>query len=392
MQFYQLGGPPGGLRGPFQRPAGRRPNPSFPPFRKAGARLAGWASRSTGASAISRRRPSPTGSGPEPRPRPPTSGASSPRASATASRCTGRRGSTTTSAWSMGACCSPGPFPGAPPWTRPASGWPSRPRTTPSTTATSRGSSHPGTAWGRWRLWDAGTFSWTRESAQDPDAQIARGDIKFRLSGEKLAGEFALVRIVDRAPRSAGAAEAQRSFLLIKKRDEAALDGHDAADHDGSVKSGRTLDAIAAQGGGDPRERDRARRRSAREAAHAPAGSVHAAPVRPPAPATAPAAPPPAVHPGLDPEIEQALEELPRLGGGGTWRIGPRRLRLTNLDKPLWPDPVITKRQMIDYYVRMSPTCCPISGAGRSPCRSSPTGSRGTPSGARTSRRTPRNG
>jgi len=208
-------------------------------------------------------------------------------------------------------------------------------------------------------LWDAGTFTWTRESARDPDGQISRGDIKFQLSGEKLAGEFALVRIVDRAPRPAGAAEAQRSFLLIKKRDEAALAGHEAADHDGSVKSGRTLDEIAAQGGGDPRERQRARRRGAREAVHAPAGSLGVAPARPPGPAGPPAGPPPAAHPSLDPVIEEALEELSRMGAAGSWRIGPRRLRLTNLDKPLWPDPVITKRQMIDYYVRMSPYLLP---------------------------------
>ena len=47
-------------------------------------------------------------------------------------------------------------------------------------------------------LWDAGTFEWARESAADPGAQLRKGDIKFRLAGEKLAGEFALVRIGER--------------------------------------------------------------------------------------------------------------------------------------------------------------------------------------------------
>jgi len=99
-------------------------------------------------------------------------------------------------------------------------------------------------------LWDAGTFEWTRESAADPDGQIGRGDIKFRLGGEKLRGEFALVRISRPAPGG----EEEHNFLLIKKRDEWAVAGDDAAAHDGSVKSGRTLEEIAAAGGGDPRQ------------------------------------------------------------------------------------------------------------------------------------------
>ena len=50
-------------------------------------------------------------------------------------------------------------------------------------------------------LWDAGSFEWARESLVDPDAQLRKGDIKFRLRGQKLAGEFALVRIGERGRR-----------------------------------------------------------------------------------------------------------------------------------------------------------------------------------------------
>jgi bifunctional non-homologous end joining protein LigD len=78
--------------------------------------------------------------------------------------------------------------------------------------------------------------------------------------------------------------------------------------------------------------------------------------------ATAPAGgrePSASARPQLDAEVAEALEDLPRLRPDDVWTIGPRRLRLTNLDKPLWPDPVITKRQMIDYYVRMSPYLLP---------------------------------
>jgi bifunctional non-homologous end joining protein LigD len=69
--------------------------------------------------------------------------------------------------------------------------------------------------------------------------------------------------------------------------------------------------------------------------------------------------PPRAVWPELPPEVADALEALPGLRPDDWWQIGSRRLRLTNLDKPIWPQPVITKRRMIEYYVRMSPYLLP---------------------------------
>jgi bifunctional non-homologous end joining protein LigD len=106
-------------------------------------------------------------------------------------------------------------------------------------------------------LWDAGTYEWLRETAADPDAALQRGDLKLRLDGQKLRGEVALVRIGGRSRRRAVpgeapvGAEADRDWLLIKKRDEAAVPGFDAADLDWSVKSGRSLAQIAAAPGGD---------------------------------------------------------------------------------------------------------------------------------------------
>ena len=35
--------------------------------------------------------------------------------------------------------------------------------------------------------------------------------------------------------------------------------------------------------------------------------------------------------------------------------IGPRRLKLSNLDKVLYPDAGFTKAEVIDYYVRIAP-------------------------------------
>src|SRR3954462_13486877 len=67
-------------------------------------------------------------------------------------------------------------------------------------------------------LWDRGTYELL---GKDPaEAQLERGDFKFRLHGEKLMGEFALVKI----KRS----EKGNEWLLIKKKDFAAKAGWDA--------------------------------------------------------------------------------------------------------------------------------------------------------------------
>ncbi len=109
-------------------------------------------------------------------------------------------------------------------------------------------------------LWDIGTYEWLRETAQDVEASLARGDLKFRLSGTKISGEFALVKIGDRGKRYGGSSDGDKNWLLIKKRDAAVVEKYEALDHEVSVKSGRTLAQIAAEGGGDPREAARAAR------------------------------------------------------------------------------------------------------------------------------------
>jgi bifunctional non-homologous end joining protein LigD len=64
-------------------------------------------------------------------------------------------------------------------------------------------------------LWDQGT--WTPESS-DVDAALAKGDLKIRLDGYKLKGSWVLVRTGGRGGR--GQYGGQRSWLLIKHRDE----------------------------------------------------------------------------------------------------------------------------------------------------------------------------
>jgi len=83
-------------------------------------------------------------------------------------------------------------------------------------------------------LWDRGTYELLgHASAED---QLARGDFKFRLAGQKLEGEFAIVRM----KRGKG-----NEWLLLKKKDAAARAGWDPEDHSQSVLTGRTQEEIA---------------------------------------------------------------------------------------------------------------------------------------------------
>jgi bifunctional non-homologous end joining protein LigD len=84
-------------------------------------------------------------------------------------------------------------------------------------------------------LWDYGTFELLGD--MPGAAQIERGDLKFRLHGQKLNGEFALVHMKGRGKGN--------DWLLIKKRDEAAAPGWEVEDHATSVLSGRTQQEIA---------------------------------------------------------------------------------------------------------------------------------------------------
>ena len=86
-------------------------------------------------------------------------------------------------------------------------------------------------------LWDRGTFDLVGDTPGE--AQMARGDLKFRLHGEKLNGEFAIIHM---KPRAKGKGN---EWLLIKKRDEFATPGWDVEALAYSVLSGRTQEEIA---------------------------------------------------------------------------------------------------------------------------------------------------
>ena len=87
---------------------------------------------------------------------------------------------------------------------------------------------------GSMMLWDLGTYE--PLLGMEPEKQIERGDFKFRLYGQKLKGEFALVRM-----KTAKANE----WLLLKKKDAAAAADWSLDAYGESVKTGRTQEEIA---------------------------------------------------------------------------------------------------------------------------------------------------
>jgi bifunctional non-homologous end joining protein LigD len=88
-------------------------------------------------------------------------------------------------------------------------------------------------------LWDEGTW----EPLSDPDAALAKGNLKFVLHGQKLQGKWVLVRMGGKA-----ANEAKPNWLLIKEHDEYEQTAEDPPITEkapNSVLTQRDMDAIA---------------------------------------------------------------------------------------------------------------------------------------------------
>src|SRR5215469_966291 len=85
-------------------------------------------------------------------------------------------------------------------------------------------------------VWDTGRW----EPLGDPAEMLKKGDLKFRLHGSKLKGEFVLARMRSRRPGSKGT-----EWLLIKKRDQSAEPNFDIDQLDESALTHRSLDEIA---------------------------------------------------------------------------------------------------------------------------------------------------
>jgi bifunctional non-homologous end joining protein LigD len=97
-------------------------------------------------------------------------------------------------------------------------------------------------------VWDEGTYE--PEGTLSPHEQLAKGDFKFKLFGEKLRGSFVLVRIKS--------SKAKNEWLLIKHRDSFIDPNWDADRHAESVLTGRTVEDIkeGREASGRPRNTD----------------------------------------------------------------------------------------------------------------------------------------
>jgi bifunctional non-homologous end joining protein LigD len=97
-------------------------------------------------------------------------------------------------------------------------------------------------------VWDEGTYE--AEGTLSPHEQLAKGDFKFKLFGEKLRGSFVLVRIKS--------SKAKNEWLLIKHRDSFIDPNWDADKHAESVLTGRTVEDIkeGREASGRPRNTD----------------------------------------------------------------------------------------------------------------------------------------
>ena len=172
-------------------------------------------------------------------------------------------------------------------------------------------------------VWDIGT--WELHDADDPGAAVASGELHADMYGSKLQGRIILIRS---GGRSGGDKD---QWLLLHKSDDHAVEGWDPEDHPQSVLSGRTNEEVKQ----DPDRLWRSDLPAARAAI-----SVRT------------------------PELtDDELAALDDLGNGGTWQVYGRSLKVTNLDKVLFParkrERPVTKRELLSYAARIAPTILP---------------------------------
>ena len=174
-------------------------------------------------------------------------------------------------------------------------------------------------------VWDIGT--WEPHGTDDPAAAVAAGDFHADVDGRKLRGRLVLVR------RGENRGDSDQ-WLLLHKDDDDAVRGWNPDDYPESVLSGRTNEEVRA----DP---DRVWRSDL-----------------PPDQASVTLRPP-----RIAPPTSAELAALDGLGAGGRWEVFGRELRLTNLDKALFPgrdgEPPVTKRELISYTAQIAPVILP---------------------------------
>jgi bifunctional non-homologous end joining protein LigD len=210
-------------------------------------------------------------------------------------------------------------------------------------------------------VWDQGT--WEPHATDDPAASVAAGELHADVTGHKLRGRLVLVR-------SGRDREAKDQWLLLHKKDEYAVAGWDPEQHPESVLSGLTNDEVKAH----PQRMWRADLPPA-QASVAIGDDAHGGP-EPGGPGPGGHAPGRRAPGGPEPDrpsladyvaagpAPAELEALAALGpAGGSWEVFGRRLKVTNLDKVLFPargdEAPVTKREFIEYAARIAPVILP---------------------------------
>ncbi len=172
-------------------------------------------------------------------------------------------------------------------------------------------------------VWDMGT--WEPHGTEDPRAALEAGELHVDVYGHKLRGRLALVR--------RGGAGEREQWLLVHKHDEDAVSGWDPDEHPRSVLSGRTNDEVKA-----------APERIWRSDLSAAEAEID-------------------LHPTPDPVSQDALVALEDMGNDGTWTVFGRELRVTNLDKVLFParegEEPVTKRELLRYAASIAHVAVP---------------------------------
>jgi bifunctional non-homologous end joining protein LigD len=174
-------------------------------------------------------------------------------------------------------------------------------------------------------VWDAGT--WVAYKTTNARRAVNDGELHLELFGQKLRGRFVLVRT--------GPPSDKEEWLLLHKNDDFAVGGWNAEDHPQSVLSGRTNDEVKA----DPERLWRSDLPAARASVLLKADAV------------------------APPSVDE-LRELDELPQQGEWTVFGRTLRVTNLDKVLFPprtkrEKPITKREFLRYSAQIAPVLLP---------------------------------
>lgn len=234
-------------------------------------------------------------------------------------------------------------------------------------------------------VWDTGTYEPLEEikgpkgkeyktvtgskAAQDKILlkELHNGQLKFRLNGKKLKGEFALVQTRGRG---------DNSWLLIKHRDKYATE-EPVTDKDKSVVSKKSLEQIAknprsaqwesnrkssgaktakTKSGAKPAATGKAAKPASPRGAAKPASTTSAKVARNAAPAPVAKTTKPAKT--AKPAATRK-ELLPPGEDEQTQKINGHELTFTHLGKIFWPDEKYTKRDLFNYYYQVAPYILP---------------------------------